>query len=292
MGGLLRIVFSIIPCRAVLCKKGGQLAFAVAGVYNETDFGPVRAKEEGKMDLMNLALIVPVSLCGSYIQNVTGFGYGIFVMIFFPLLLQYTEANILSTMLGGFSSLAIVLQMRHKIHWKSLIFPLIGSVVATYLAVNFIKGKGNDTLTLLLGVVLFVLSMYFFFFSGKVRFRPTWYAGLLAGVLSGVMSGMFSMGGPPMVIYFLQSEDDSDTYLATISAYFVCSTIVSVTYKVMAGFLTVNACYAFVTGAIGLAGGVLLGKRTRSKVRPDMVRKLVYGFMALSGLLYIVTALA
>ena len=29
------------------------------------------------MDLMNLALIVPVSLCGSYIQNVTGFGYGI-----------------------------------------------------------------------------------------------------------------------------------------------------------------------------------------------------------------------
>ena len=60
----------------------------------------------------------------------------------------------------------------------------------------------------------------------------------------------------------------------------------------MAGFLTVNACYAFVAGAIGLAGGVLLGKRTRSKVHPDMVRKLVYGFMALSGLLYIVTALA
>ena len=42
---------------------------------------------------------------------------------------------------------------------------------------------------------------------------------------------------------------------------------------------------------LGLAGGVLLGKRTRKKVQPAMVRKLVYGFMALSGLLYIVTAL-
>ena len=74
-----------MSCRSV--QEGGQLAFAVAGVYNEANFGSVRAKEEGEMDLTNLALIVPVSLCGSYIQNVTGFGYGIFVMIFFPLLI-------------------------------------------------------------------------------------------------------------------------------------------------------------------------------------------------------------
>ena len=95
-----------------------------------------------------------------------------------------------------------------------------------------------------------------------------------------------------MVIYFLQSEEDSETYLATISGYFVFSTIVSVTYKVMAGFLTTNACYAFVAGAIGLACGVFLGRKTQEKIlRPDMVRNLVYGFMAASGVMYIVTAL-
>ena len=236
-------------------------------------------------------LIALIALCGSYIQSVTGFGFGIFVMMFFPVLLQYTEANVLSSLLGIFTSLAMVIQMRRLINWKNILFPLLGCLLATYGAVNFIKRQENELLLMLLGAVLLLLSVYFFFFSGKLRLRPSWYAGLTAGVLSGVMGGMFSMGGPPVVIYFLQSEEDSDHYLATISGYFVCSNLISITTKGMAGFVTSQVLLAFAVGAIGMAAGAFVGKKTRERVPARMVRKLVYGFMALSGAVYMITAL-
>lgn len=236
-------------------------------------------------------LIALIALCGSYIQSVTGFGFGIFVMMFFPALLQYTEANVLSSLLGIFTSLAMVFQMRRLINWKNILFPLLGCLLATYGAVNFIKRQENELLMMLLGAVLLLLSVYFFFFSGKLRLRSSWYAGLTAGVLSGVMGGMFSMGGPPVVIYFLQSEEDSDHYLATISGYFVCSNLISIATKVMAGFVTSQVLLAFAVGAIGMAAGAFVGKKTRERVPARMVRKLVYGFMAISGAVYMISAL-
>ena len=91
-------------------------------------------------------LIALIALCGSYIQSVTGFGFGIFVMMFFPALLQYTEANVLSSLLGIFTSLAMVIQMRRLINWKNILFPLLGCLLATYGAVNFIKRQENELL--------------------------------------------------------------------------------------------------------------------------------------------------
>ena len=238
-----------------------------------------------------LILISTVVLGASFIQSVTGFGFGIFAMIFLPNLLLYTEANILSSMLSLFTSLSVALVMWRKINTKNLVFPLIGCLFATYFAVEFIGSQDNRTLILLLGIVLVLLSIYFFFFSHKIKIKPTWYAGLIAGILSGIMGGMFAIGGPPVVIYFLQSEEDTDGYLATISAYFVLSGIINVTTKAAKGFITTNVWLAFALGFIAMALGALIGKFAREKCNSNMIKKAVYGFMAISGIMNIVTCL-
>ena len=243
------------------------------------------------MELYILALIALVVFCASFIQSVTGFGFGIFAMIFLPSLLLYTEANVLSSMLSLFTSLTVALVMWRAISWKNLIFPLVGCLFSTYLAVEFIGSKDNKTLVLMLGIVLFVLSIYFFFFSGKIKIRPTWYAGLIAGVVSGVMGGMFSIGGPPVVIYFLQSEKNTDHYLATISSYFVLSGVINVVTKAAKGFITPNVWISFALGFIAMALGALIGKIARDKCNSAIIKKAVYGFMALSGLVNIITSL-
>ena len=243
------------------------------------------------MEFYILALIAVVILAASFIQSVTGFGFGIFAMIFLPSLLLYTEANVLSSMLSLFTSLSVVLIMWRKIHAKNLIFPLVGCLLSTYLAVEFIGSQDNSTLILLLGAVLVILSIYFFFFSNKVKIRATWYAGLIAGIISGVMGGMFSIGGPPVVIYFLQSEDDTDSYLATISMYFVLSGLINVVTKAAKGFITANVWTAFAIGFVAMALGALVGKLARDKCNSAMIKKAVYGFMAISGVVNIVTSL-
>jgi uncharacterized membrane protein YfcA len=153
------------------------------------------------------------------------------------------------------------------------------------------KSVDNKILILLLGVALFVLSVYFFFFSDRIRIRPTWYAGLIAGLLSGLMSGLFSIGGPPVVVYYMQSERDTDSYLATISVYFVLSGVISAVMKAASGFVTTTVLYAFLVGAVGMAAGALLGKYTRGKTNPAFIKKAVYGVMAISGIINVVTSI-
>ena len=243
------------------------------------------------MEAYIVALIAAVILCASFIQSVTGFGFGIFAMIFLPSMLMYTEANVLSSMLSLFTSLMVALVMWRKINMKNLVFPLVGCLLSTYLAVEFIGSQDNKTLILMLGIVLLALSIYFFFFSGKIKIKPTWYAGLIAGVISGVMGGMFSIGGPPVVIYFLQSEEDTDSYLATISTYFVLSGVINVVTKAAKGFITTKVWIAFAIGFVAMALGAIVGKLVRDKCNSAMIKKAVYGFMAISGIMNIVTSL-
>ena len=238
-----------------------------------------------------LIWVILVVACASFIQSVSGFGFGIFAMIFLPHLMQYTEANVLSSILGSLTSIGVCLTLFRHISFRNLWFPFIGCTLTTILAVSFVKTQKNETLTLLLGFALVLLSLYFFFFSSKIKIKPTWYAGLLAGLLSGIMSGMFSMGGPPVVVYFVQTEKDSEHYLATISAYFVLTSIVSISSKVAAGFVTAMVGLAIAIGLVGLVLGAIIGKCTREKINPQLLKKLVYAIMAASGVVNIVTSL-
>ena len=58
-------------------------------------------------------------------------------MIFLPNFLQYTEANVLSSILSTVTSVLVIAATYRRIHWKNLIFPLMGSFVANYFAVSF-----------------------------------------------------------------------------------------------------------------------------------------------------------
>ena len=254
------------------------------------------------LELYQLILLAAITLCASYIQSVAGFGFGIFAMIFLPHILLYTEANVLSTMLSALTSFSVAIAMRKHIHWKNIIFPLAGCLITMIISVNFIKTPKNDyenrrfaekneTLSLLLGIALFTLSIYFLLFSKRIKIKPTWYAGVIAGVLSGIMGGMFAMSGPPVVVYFVQSEEDTKNYLATISGYFIFSDSISILTKASAGFITVNVWVGLAVGLTGMLIGSLVGKRARDKIKPETLKKAVYGLMAVSGVVNVVTAL-
>ena len=243
------------------------------------------------LQLYELAMVVLITLAGSYLQSVTGFGFGIIAMIFLPRLLLYTEANVLASILSTLTSALVVISMYRKINWRNLFFPLLGSTVANYLAISFVKSAKNETLILILGVALFLLSIYFFFYSERIKIRPTWYAGLFAGMISGVMSGLFSISGPPMVIYYMQSEKQAERYLATISSYFVLSGMITVSMKALSGFVTANVLIGVGLGVVGMIVGAYLGRLTRGKMNPQLIRKVIYGVMACSGIINVVTAL-
>lgn len=240
-----------------------------------------------------IIVVILVATVGSTLQRVTGFGFGIFAMIFLSRIIGvYGEANALSGLLSFTSTLIVALSHVKKVDWKNLIFPCIGFAVISVPSILLMKKLDNRALLIMLGVALILLSLYMFFFSSKVKIKPSPATGLAAGGFSGVLGGIFSMGGPPVVIYFMQSEgEDKDKYLATIQMYFLLSNIYGTTVKAINGFITKDVLILAAFGTIGMVAGIFIGKLIFKRLRPDILRKVVYGFMAVAGVVNIVSAL-
>ena len=105
------------------------------------------------------------------------------------------------------------------------------------------------------------------------------------------MNGLFAMGGPPMVIYFMMSSKDMKEYLATIQVYFALSNIYTTAVKASAGYVTKEVLIFYVVAALSALLGVWLGKKVFNKCKPNILKKAVYGFMAISGVINVVSTL-
>lgn len=238
-------------------------------------------------------IVILVATVGSTIQRVTGFGFGIFAMLFLTRIITvYGEANALSGLLSFTSTLIVALSHAKKVDWKNLLFPCIGFAVISVPSILLMKKLDNRVLLIMLGAALILLSGYMFFFSSKIKIKPNPFTGLAAGGFSGILGGIFSMGGPPVVIYFMQSEgDDKDRYLATIQMYFLLSNVYGTTVKAINGFITKDVLILAAFGTVGMIAGIFIGKLIFKKLRVDILRRVVYCFMAVAGVVNIVSAI-
>ena len=79
--------------------------------------------------------------------------------------------------------------------------------------------------------------------------------------------------------------------MATISSYFVLNGFISASMKAASGFVTLHVVIGLAIGLAGMLIGSLLGKLTRNKINSSAMKKAVYGVMACSGLINIVTSI-
>lgn len=234
--------------------------------------------------LFQAAMTALASFGGALVQRVSGFGYGIFVMIFYAMLLPHGQATALSAMVSMIMAASVAWRMRRHIHMKQVLIPLISYTVTSTIALNILGGMDMALIRRVMGAFLIVLSVYFFFFHSKIRIRPTTVSALIAGGVGGITGGFFSMGGPPVVIYYLNCLDSKDDYLATIQCYFAFSNVISNIGRAAQGFVTGNVLILMIPAIAAMLLGKALGGRIYGKVSPELLKRIVYAFMAFSGL--------
>ena len=147
---------------------------------------------------MQFVTILLISAMGGFIQRVIGFGFGIFVMIFFPYVIHpHTAAAAVSTTASCILSTYNAIRYRKNIPYKKII-PLVAAALVTIpIAVRFSVLVSGDVFKKALGIVLIALSLYFLFLNNRIKMKPTVKNGVIAGGLGGILSGLFSTGGPP-----------------------------------------------------------------------------------------------
>ena len=229
-------------------------------------------------------LIFLLAMGGAFIQRVSGFGFGIFVMIFLPYLLSsYGEATALSGLLAGSSALLIAVRMWRRIRW-SVVWPLLlVNVVVSVVAIEFMASLSNDSLKSCFGVMFILIALYFYFFDGKARVPDVWWSKGALGALSGVMGGMFAMPGPALVLYCVSHIKNKYEYVATLQAFSVLLNLFYALLRARVGFLTDNTLFLWGLGMFGAVVGTFVGTRLFEHISAPLLKKIVYAMLFISG---------
>ncbi|MCQ2115753.1 MAG: sulfite exporter TauE/SafE family protein [Bacteroidales bacterium] len=238
------------------------------------------------MTITAIIIIILAATFASFTQRVSGFGFGIFIMTILPHLMpSYGEATALSGLLAIVTSIVPAIQMARKLPVRKLWLILLTFIITSFFAVLLVTKIDSRSLKHVLGGVLIAVSIYFLFFSGKIHMKPNAPIQLSMGTLSGFMGGLFAMQGPPAVIYFVGCSSDKDEYIALTQWYFLIGNIMMSIFRGGSGLVTPLVGKIWCLAVLGVLLGLWIGAKVYARIRPELLRKIIYAYMAVAGLI-------
>lgn len=243
------------------------------------------------MGIEMLYVFLPATVAG-VIQATTGFGAGIFMMLFFPMFLPMIQCSALSSAIGLINTIIMTVMYHKYAKPKLIILPTIVYFFFSTVCIWYSTQIDLAAFKPFFGLFLSALGLYFLFFAQRIKLKGTWKSAVVCSSLSGTASGFFGIGGPPMVLYFLSlTGDDKYAYLGTIQLFFLITSVQGVATRAINGIYTKELLLLIPIGMIGSLIGTRIGTKIVRKIRTDRLKMLIYGFLCISGLLTFITNL-
>ena len=237
------------------------------------------------MELWLGLFLILIGVGAGFIQRVSGFGLGIFAMVFLPHFMpSHTAAAAISSLFSCVTATYNAIRYRKNIAYKTALPMICAALISIPIAVHFSAAVSGTIFKLLLGGVLVVLSLYFLFFNKNIRLNPTFSNGILAGALGGTLGGLFSTGGPPAVLYLSSATTDNMTYFATIQFYFCFTNLYATSMRIANGIIDYQILVLSAIGMVGCMAGDFIGKKVFDKLDSKRLRHIIYIGMLISGI--------
>ncbi|MDO4524045.1 MAG: sulfite exporter TauE/SafE family protein [Bacteroidales bacterium] len=244
-------------------------------------------------DIVEYFLLI-VCACGAgFVQRTVGFGFGIFLI---PLLFllgvmgrDYKSIVSLSSMMAATLSLITVWDLRKSLDWR-FIWPLLIVFLPTSTFFSYVMfGTDASWLKIILGITLILLSIYFTFFKKDgIKIKPNWFNTISLGSLSGFMGGLFSMQGPPVVYYYLSTQKTKEEYMAQTQCFFLLGNLWMTILRAGEGIITAEVGKSYLIAIAGCLAGMWIGARVYNKMNNGLLLKMIYIFLAYSGVSMII----
>lgn len=237
-------------------------------------------------------IVALVSFVAALTQRVSGFGFGMLFMTAAPFLMPtYPEATTLSGALALTCAVLSGVEMFRFVPWKKLIPILVTFLIVSFVSIRFVGRVDGKLMKGILGGMLILLSFYFSFIKSRIRLQPSMKVQIGAGTVSGVMGGLFAMQGPPAVVYFISCADSKEEYMAITQWYFIISNSFMTISRAASGYFTPTVGKAWLFGVGAVILGILVGRRIYRKMNIEIIRKVVYVVIGISGVLAVALSL-
>ena len=237
---------------------------------------------------MSWLMLALSAAAGGVVQTVTGFGAAVVMMLFLPSFLGMLGAPaIVQTICAGLS-IPLAIKFRKKADWKSCLYPAAVYIVSSAFIISYIQSFDTEFLKFLFGIFLILLAAYFILFSKTLKLKANWQTAALVSVISGICSGLFGVGGPLMAVYFLASTDGKEEFVGTSQTFFAICNTFNLILRCARGIFTVQMIPMTLVGILFINIGKRFGLKILHKLNTELMKKLVYAFIGVSGIITVV----
>lgn len=234
-----------------------------------------------------LLLVFFLFLFGSFVQGVSGFGFGLVAMGILPIFFTIKDSTLLVMSLTLFLSFNIFLKMYKHIEVKSLVFILSAALIGRFGSFFILSAYGDmDFLKSSLGFFLIGMVIYLFFNKEKEA-SSRWLnpvVPIILGLMGGFIGGIFAVGGPFFVLYFMMLYKNKHKYNANLQTTFVCTSLFSLILHGSHGDIQPAFFLYFLVGLCSVFIGSTLGLKWFEKLSRPLIQKLAMGVVLVSAL--------
>lgn len=233
--------------------------------------------------LGQIAFVCIAALIGGLARGFSGFGGA---LIFVPLAGAAMGPKIASALLlviDGIMTLGMVPNGWKRSNRRDVFTMLTGALVGVPAGTALLALLPSVTLRWILSVVVFGLLA--FLISGwRYHGRPKTHLTVAVGAVAGLFGGAAQMSGPPVVAYWLGGAIPPLTVRANLVLYFALSTVISTTFYLIGGLLTVEVLLIALLACPSYGVGLLVGSRCFGFASEATFRKICFLLIALAAL--------
>lgn len=229
-------------------------------------------------------------LIASVLRGFTGFGFGLAAVPILSLALPPTQVVPLVVALQVAIGILGVRKAVGECDWRSVGMLSPGLLTGIPLGLAILTTLPSDPVRLVIGIMIAV-SVWVLSRGIQLPANPSWSISFGTGLTSGVISGLASMGGPPVIVYFLALGHSAARMRATSIVYFLLTGVVSFVMMSFRGLITREILTWTIAAVPIMAAGSYVGTWLFHRAKPRHHRLVALGTLSVLSVLLIIRAI-
>jgi len=230
---------------------------------------------------------------GHFVKGVSGFGSALFSV---PLLMLILDVRFITPVFLIFdliSGAVLVASNWRSIHRRLLLLLLCGLLVGTAIGTWVLLSFGHELLKRVLGLLVTGWALYALLRGNlptapATHERAAFHLAPLSGFLGGALGAMFSVNGPPIIIYLAHVLKEKQTFRATLYGIFFADACYKMVLFTANRLLTGTVLRFALLMAPFLLAGTFVGSWLQKYIDQALFRKIVALILAVTGVVLLI----
>ena len=234
--------------------------------------------------------MIVASICffASFVQGTSGFGSALVAMPLLIMVLPAKMATPLCVLMGVIITVDLTVRLRQHVDRTGVLLLTVGCLPGIAAGIYLLGNSDDVIMRRLLGGVLAAYACWALFVRlPRLTLHRAW--GVAAGFAAGTLGAALSTGGPPAIIYCTLLGWERDRLKATLSAFFLITSVFTVTAHWAAGFTTPAVMKLFGASALPVLAGTWLGTAMYNRMSERGYIKVLLSLLLAAGLLLVIS---